>query len=136
MAVLSAGEKLCCARKPARAIRIHLDGAAIHFIFTSLTLALPLRCCQADESIGRTGAGVTSDDSRRIQMNTRKVLGLAAVGGLLVLAAPAERAQALSLGNPGAAAAIQDGSQQMTTEVHWRRWHRHRWHHWRHWRRW
>jgi hypothetical protein len=27
------------ARKPARAIRIHLDGAAIHFIFTSFTLA-------------------------------------------------------------------------------------------------
>ncbi|HET7123896.1 MAG TPA: hypothetical protein VFI51_07255 [Bradyrhizobium sp.] len=69
-------------------------------------------------------------------MNMTRLLGLAAVGGLLVLAAPAERAQALSLGNPGAAAAIQDGSQQMTTEVHWRRWHRHRWHHWRHWRRW
>ena len=67
-------------------------------------------------------------------MNMMKVLGLAAVGVLLVLAAPAERARALSLSNPGAAAAIQDGSKQMTTEV---RWHRHRWHrrHW-HWRRW
>jgi hypothetical protein len=64
-------------------------------------------------------------------MNIRKVLGLAAVGGLLVLAAPAERAQALSLSNPGAAAAIQEGSQQMNTEVRW-----HRWHHRRHWRRW
>jgi hypothetical protein len=64
-------------------------------------------------------------------MDMTRVLGLVAVGGLLALAAPAERAQALSLGNPGAAAAIQDGSQQMTTEVHWRRWH-----HWRHWRRW
>ena len=64
-----------------------------------------------------------------------KVLGLAAVGVLLVLAAPAERARALSLSNPGAAAAVQDGSKQMTTEV---RWHRHRWHrrHWRHLRRW
>jgi hypothetical protein len=68
-------------------------------------------------------------------MNMTKVLGLAAVGGLLVLAAPAERAQALSLSNPGAAA-IQEGSQQMTTEVRWHRWHRHRWHHRRHWRRW
>jgi hypothetical protein len=67
-------------------------------------------------------------------MNMMKVLGLAAVGVLLVLAAPAERARALSLSNPGAAAAVQDGSKQMTTEV---RWHRHRWHrrHW-HWRRW
>jgi hypothetical protein len=68
-------------------------------------------------------------------MNVTKVLGLAAVGALLVLAAPAERAQALSLSNPGAAAAVQDGSKQMTTtEVRWRRWHHRR--HWRHWRRW
>jgi hypothetical protein len=69
-------------------------------------------------------------------MNIRMVLGLAAVGGLLVLAAPAERAQALSLSNAGATAAIQEGSQQMTTEVRWHRWHGHRWHHRRHWRRW
>ena len=68
-------------------------------------------------------------------MNMMKVLGLAAVGALLVLAAPAERAWALSLSNPGAAAAVQGGSKQMTTtEVHWRRWHHRR--HWRHWRRW
>jgi hypothetical protein len=64
-------------------------------------------------------------------MSMTRLLGPAAVGGLPVLAAPAERAQALSLG-----AAIQDGSQQMTTEVRWHRWHRHSWHHWRHWRRW
>jgi hypothetical protein len=67
-------------------------------------------------------------------MNTVRILGLAAVGALLVLAVPAERAQALSLSNPGAAAAVQDGSKQMTTEVRWHRWHR--WHHRRHWRRW
>src|SRR5437588_430429 len=36
-------------------------------------------------------------------MQVTKVLGLAAVGALLVLAAPTERAQALSLSNPGAA---------------------------------
>jgi len=65
-------------------------------------------------------------------MNVTKVLGLAAVGALLMLAAPTERAQALSLSNPGATAAVQDGSKQMTTEV---RWH-HRWHHRRHWRHW
>ncbi|MEA2912570.1 MAG: hypothetical protein QOJ15_4651 [Bradyrhizobium sp.] len=69
-------------------------------------------------------------------MNVTRVLGLAAVGALLVLAAPAERAQALSLSNPGAATAVQEGS-QMTTEVRWHRGHRwHRWHHRRHWRRW
>jgi hypothetical protein len=67
-------------------------------------------------------------------MNVTKVLGLAAVGALLVLAAPAERAQALSLSNPAAATAVQDGSKQITTEVRWGRWHR-RWHR-RHWRRW
>jgi len=71
-----------------------------------------------------------------MQMNVKKVLGLAAVGALLILAAPAERAQALSLASPGAAAAtVQDGK-QMTTEVRWhRRGHRHHHHH-RHWRRW
>lgn len=63
-------------------------------------------------------------------MNITKVLGLAAIGALLVLAAPAQRAQAMSLANPGAAAAIQDNSRQLTTEV---RWHHRHWH--RHWRR-
>jgi hypothetical protein len=63
-------------------------------------------------------------------MNVTKLLGLAAVGGLLMLAAPT--AQAVSLSSPGAAAAtVQDGSQKLTTEVRWGRrgWHRgHRWH--------
>jgi hypothetical protein len=73
-------------------------------------------------------------------MKLTKVLGLAAVGAMLMLAAPAERAQALSLSNPGAAAAVQDGSRQMTTEVRWHhrhyshRWHHRHWHH-RHWHR-
>jgi hypothetical protein len=69
-------------------------------------------------------------------MKLTKVLGLAAVGAMLMLAAPTERAQALSLSNPGAAAAVQDGSRQITTEVRWgHHWHHHRhWH--RHWRRW
>jgi hypothetical protein len=59
-------------------------------------------------------------------MNVTKLLGLAAVGGLLMLAAPT--AQAVSLSSPGVAAAtVQDGSQKMTTEVRWGRWHR-RWH--------
>jgi hypothetical protein len=62
-------------------------------------------------------------------MNVTKFLGLAAVGALLVLAAPVERAHAMSLSNPGAAAAVQDGSKQTTTEVRWhRRWHRRCWH--------
>jgi hypothetical protein len=69
-------------------------------------------------------------------MNMTRVLGLAAVGTLLLLAAPTERAQALSLASPGAAAAVQDGSREMTTEVHYRH-HRHHWgyhrHHHRHW---
>jgi uncharacterized protein YraI len=77
-------------------------------------------------------------------MQMTKVLGLAAVGALLVLATPAERAQALSLSNPGAAAAVQQATGPETTEVRWGHhhgWHRgghrhHRWHHHRHWRRW
>jgi hypothetical protein len=71
-------------------------------------------------------------------MNVTKVLGLAAVGALLILAAPTERAQALSLNNPGAAAAVQEGatsSKAETTQVYWRRgyrrpWHRHGRRHW------
>ena len=77
-------------------------------------------------------------------MNIKKILGFLGLGGLLVLAAPAERAQALSLINPGIAVAVQDDTGKLTTEARWRRhhgWHRHhgwRRHHWRHrhWRRW
>jgi hypothetical protein len=77
-------------------------------------------------------------------MQVTKILGLAAVGALLALAAPAERANALSLSNPGAAAAVQEDTKLATTEVHWRHhgYHRHhRWHRWhhhrhRHWHRW
>ena len=75
-------------------------------------------------------------------MQVTKLLGLAAVvGALLVLAAPTERAQALSLSNPGAAAAVQQDTKAETTEVRWGHhhggWHR-GWHHRRHWhhRRW
>jgi hypothetical protein len=84
-------------------------------------------------------------DPRRAFMQFTKVLGLAAVGALLALAAPAERANALSLSNPGAAAAVQEDARLATTEVHWRHHHHHRWHRWhhhhrhhhhRHWRRW
>jgi Ni/Co efflux regulator RcnB len=77
-------------------------------------------------------------------MNVTRLLGLAAVGALLIVAAPTERAQALSLASPGAAAAVQDDAKDITTEVHWRHhrhwchhrhWGHHRHHH-RHWRRW
>jgi hypothetical protein len=64
-------------------------------------------------------------------MNVTKVLGLAAVGALLILAAPTERAQALSLANPGAAVAVQQDS-RTTTEARWHRGHRHWRHHCRH----
>jgi hypothetical protein len=68
-------------------------------------------------------------------MNGTKVLGLTAVAALLVVAAPAERASAVSLINPGAAGTIQEDSKQLATEVRWHHhhhWHYHRWHH-RHW---
>jgi hypothetical protein len=67
-----------------------------------------------------------------ISMKMTRVLGLAALGALLVLAAPAKQAQALSLANPASVATIQEGSKASTTEVRWHhRWHRH-WHR-RHW---
>jgi hypothetical protein len=70
-------------------------------------------------------------------MNVKRILGFAAVAGLLMIAAPAERAQALSLSSPIAAAAVQDESSRLTTEVryhrHWgyhhHHWHHHHWHH-------
>jgi hypothetical protein len=69
-------------------------------------------------------------------MQVTKVLGLAAVGAMLALAAPTERAHALSLSNPGAAASVQQDIEPPTTEVRWGRHRHHRWHHRRHWRRW
>ena len=71
-------------------------------------------------------------------MQMTKVLGLAAVGALLAIAAPTERASALSLSNPGAAAAVQEDVKPAATEVRWHhRHHRHhRWHHRHHGRRW
>lgn len=73
-------------------------------------------------------------------MTLTKVLGLAATGALLVLAMPAQHAAAMSLINPGAAAAVQEDSQlaaRQTTEVRWRHHPRYhgRWHRWhrRHW---
>lgn len=72
-------------------------------------------------------------------MKITKILGLAALGALLVVAAPTERAQAVSLSSPGAAAAVQDDAKPTTTDVHYRRYHHrhyhryhyrhHRWHH-------
>jgi hypothetical protein len=66
-------------------------------------------------------------------MNVKKILGFAAVAGLLALAAPTERASAMSLSSPVAAAAVQNEAGNATTEVRWHGgWHRH--HHWhRHW---
>jgi hypothetical protein len=65
-------------------------------------------------------------------MKMTRVLGTAALGALLVLAAPAKQAQALSLANPASVATIQEGSKASTTEVRWHhRWHRH-WHHHHH----
>jgi hypothetical protein len=64
-----------------------------------------------------------------ISMKMTRVLGLAAIGAVLVLAAPAQQAQALSLASPATVTAVQEGSKATTTEVRWhRRWHRHR--HW------
>jgi hypothetical protein len=60
--------------------------------------------------------------SRRRQMNMKKIFGFVAVAGLLFVAAPTERAQAISLNGPGIATAVQNGpSESLTTEVQYRR---------------
>lgn len=70
-------------------------------------------------------------------MTMKRILGLAAVAGLLAIAVPAGRASAMSLAGPGIAAAVQSETATGTTEVRWHRGWRHRhygWHPRRHWR--
>jgi len=59
-----------------------------------------------------------------IKHNLKKIFGFAAVAGLLFLAAPAERAQAMSLSGPGIAAAVQSDASAGATQVQYRRDHR------------
>jgi hypothetical protein len=58
-------------------------------------------------------------------MFVKKLLGLLAVGGLLVVAAPTPQAQAASPLTPGVTTAIQQGSAGVVTDVQYRRHHRH-----------
>jgi hypothetical protein len=63
-------------------------------------------------------------------MLVRKILGLLAIGGLLVVAAPTPQAQAASPLTPGVTTAIQQGSAGTITQVQHR--HRHHYHPRRH----
>lgn len=55
-------------------------------------------------------------------MNVKKMIGLAAVAGLMFVATPAQQASAMSLSSPGVAAAVQQGGQEsLTTQVQYRR---------------
>ena len=66
-----------------------------------------------------------------MKMNVRTIFGFAAVAGLLVVAAPIDRAQAALLINPVTSTSAKYASENIATEVHWRRHHRwHRRHHW------
>jgi len=70
-------------------------------------------------------------------MKVTNILGLAAVGAVLVLAAPTERAYAVSLASPAASTTVPQDARTATTEVRWGRGGHHRrwgWHR-RHWRR-
>jgi hypothetical protein len=54
-------------------------------------------------------------------MNLKKIFGFVAIAGLLFVAAPAERASAMSLNSPGIAAAVQsDAGTTATTRVQYR----------------
>lgn len=63
-----------------------------------------------------------------MKMNIRTMFGLATVAGLLAVAVPGDRAQAMSLINPGTSSTAKQASENITTDVHWRRHHHHRWH--------
>jgi hypothetical protein len=64
-------------------------------------------------------------ESRRELVNLKKLFGLAAIAGLMFVAAPAQQANAVSLNNPGVAATVQGAGEGMTTDVQYRRHHRH-----------
>ena len=65
-------------------------------------------------------------------MLIRKLFGLLAVGGLLVVAAPTPQAQAASPLTPGVTTAIQQGSAGVVTDAQYRRHRHHRHYHHRH----
>lgn len=68
-------------------------------------------------------------------MLLKKVLGFAALGALLIVAAPAQQAQAATPVSPGIVAGQSDAG-KLTTNVQWghrHHWRRHR-HHRNHWR--
>ena len=56
-------------------------------------------------------------------MNIKKIFGFVAVAGLLFVAAPGQRAEAMSLNSPGIAAAVQSDVGAGVTEVQYRRHH-------------
>jgi hypothetical protein len=74
-----------------------------------------------------------------VHMHLKKILGFAALGALLVVAAPAQQAQAATPVSPGIAAGAQGDAGKLTTDVQWghhhhhRHWRPHHYHH-RHWR--
>lgn len=57
-------------------------------------------------------------------MNIKKIFGFAAIAGLLFVATPGQRAEAMSLNSPGIAAAVQSNVGAGVTEVQYRRHHR------------
>jgi hypothetical protein len=57
-------------------------------------------------------------------MNIKKIFGFVAIAGLLFVAAPGQRAEAMSLNSPGIAAAVQSNVGADVTEVQYRRHHR------------
>ncbi|WP_439924029.1 hypothetical protein [Nitrobacter sp. JJSN] len=73
-------------------------------------------------------------------MLLKKILGFAAFGALLVVAAPAQQAQAATPVSPGIAATAQGDAGKLTTNVQWghhhhhNHWRSHHHHHHNHWR--
>ena len=64
-------------------------------------------------------------------MHLKKILGFAALGALLVVAAPAQQAQAATPVSPGIAVGTQGDAGRLTTEVQWGHHHHHYHRHWR-----
>nr|WP_141384597.1 hypothetical protein [Nitrobacter winogradskyi] len=68
-------------------------------------------------------------------MLLKKILGFAALGALLIVAAPAQQAQAATPISPGIVAGQNDAG-KLTTNVQWGHHHNRHWHHHHHRRHW
>src|SRR6185437_2806473 len=109
-----------------RIVAGHDCSRRIHIAFTSALLASLLLSRRRWNYLLRFAVICYSME---VYMLLKKILGFAALGALLVVAAPAHQAQAATPVSPGIAATAQGDAGKLTTNVQWGHHHHHN--HWR-----